>query len=98
MREFERRAEKVAHSSALRTTQAKLVRDMEDAIREAERVGAPEAEIEDLAVLALEVTRKIMAAREDAIRTLEADLERMAGSEGVFARRLSGDDRASTAS
>ncbi len=70
---------------------------MEEAIREAELVGAPEDEIEDLAVLALEVTRKIMATREDEIKTLEADLERMAGTEGSFARRLSGDDRASTA-
>ncbi len=82
----------------MRSTQAKLVRDMEDAIREAELAGEPEDEIEDLAVLALEVTRKIMAAREDAIRTLEEDLEHMARSEGSFAQRLSGDDRASTAS
>ncbi len=82
----------------MRSTQAKLIKDMEDAIREAELAGEPEDEIEDLAVLALEVTRKIMAAREDAIRTLEEDLERMARSEGSFARRLSGDDRASTAS
>ncbi len=72
---------------------------MEEAIREAERVGAPEDEIEDLAVLALEVTRRIMAAREGEIRTLEEDLERMAGSEGSFARRVSpGDDRTSHAS
>ncbi len=71
---------------------------MEDAIKEAELAGEPEDEIEDLAVLALEVTRKIMAAREDAIRTLEEDVAVLAGSEGSFARRLSGDDRAKSAS
>ncbi|MDP9475482.1 MAG: hypothetical protein M3R38_07290 [Actinomycetota bacterium] len=71
---------------------------MEEAIREAELAGEPEAEIEDLAVLALEVTRRIMAARENEIKTLEEDLERMAGTEGSFARRVSGDDRTSHAS
>ncbi len=98
MQEFERRAMKVAHSNALRTTQARLIREMEDAIRDAERAGEPEGEIVDLSVLALEVTRKIMAAREAVIRSLEADMEHMARSEGSFARRLSGDDREHDAS
>ncbi len=61
---------------------------MEEAIREAERGGAPEEEIADLALLALEVTGKIMAARRAEARTIEEEMELLAERERRIAGRL----------
>lgn len=70
---------------------------MEEAILEADRDGAPEDEIQDLMVRGFEITRRIMAARKDHIRTLEEEMKQMYEYKRRFARRLSGDDRANNA-
>lgn len=54
----------------------KLVRDMEEEIEAAARIGAPEEEIEELMVRALEITRRIMDARRAEELTLEQEMER----------------------
>ncbi len=71
---------------------------MEKAIQEADREGARESEIEDCMMRAFRITREIMDARREQIRTLEEEMERMAERKGRFTRRLSGDDRTSHAS
>jgi hypothetical protein len=75
---------------------------MEEAIREAEESGAPEKEIADLALLALDVTGRIMAARRAEARTIEEEMELLAERErrisGHLSDRETPDDRASHAS
>ncbi|MDP9477565.1 MAG: hypothetical protein M3R38_18080 [Actinomycetota bacterium] len=68
---------------------------MEEAIREAERTGAPEEEIAELMLRALEIARRVMDARKDKDLMVEEEMARRARR---FARRLSGDDRAQSAS
>ncbi len=79
-------------------TAAKLLEDMEAAILEADRKGAPEKEIEDCVIRAFQITRRIMDARRDHIRTLEEEMAAMAERKGRFTRRISGDDQAHNAS
>lgn len=69
----------------------KLVRDMEEAIHEAERDGAPEEEIQELMMRGFEITRRIMDARRAEELTLEQEMER------AFARPRSDDDQAHNA-
>ncbi len=60
---------------------------MEEAIQEADREEAPESEIEDCMMQAFEITRKIMDARRDHIRTLEEEMEAMAERKERFTKR-----------
>lgn len=78
---------------------------MEEAIQEADRKEAPESEIEACMMQAFKITRKIMDARRDHIRTLEEEMEAMAErkerftkrqlveSPGDLTKRLSGDEQ-----
>lgn len=71
---------------------------MEEAIQEADRKGAPEAEIEDHMMQAFEITQRIMAARREQLRSLEEEMEYMRERRGRFAKRVSAEDRARSAS
>ncbi len=71
---------------------------MEEAIQEADREEAPESQIEDCMMRAFKITREIMDARREQIRTLEEEMEAMAERKGRFTRRTSGDDQAHNAS
>jgi hypothetical protein len=69
---------------------------MTKAIQEADREGAPEEEIEELAVRGFEITRRIMAAgveliaaEKERVRAREEEMERLAERKRHFARSLS---------